>query len=66
MSRATHARFLARQAERRQAERESNRKPCGRCGSTVAVRRYVADSDPFGMWGALWLCPSCAPVEDAS
>lgn len=64
MSRATHARFLARQAERRQAEKLRNRPPCGPCGSTEGVQRYVADSDPLGMFGSVWLCGSCAPDED--
>lgn len=64
MSRATHARFLARQAERRRAAKEAAVRACGRCGSTEVVRQFVADNDPLGMRGSVWLCGQHAPAGE--
>lgn len=63
MSRATHARFLARQDERRRTATAAAH-PCTRCGSTELVRRYVADTDPLGMLGSVWLCDRHAPNHE--
>lgn len=67
MSRATHARFLARQAERRAAAKVAAVPPCSACNATVgqgaSVHRYVADDDLLGMFGSVWMCDSCVDPE---
>ncbi|WP_131827621.1 hypothetical protein [Mycolicibacterium fortuitum] len=64
MSRATHARFLARQAEARAAELDASLTECCGCGATL-TRRMVRDGQVVQL-GPGSMCRLCYLAADDS